>query len=653
MPSREKGMFQAGMGLWAILFLGAYSLSFWIPFLYDDQGIMLKHPLIIGPWPGINAILATPLTRGGEYEPLNVLLHWFLRRFAGEHVFLYRLSSLLLHGANAFLLYRLSRRLFEIAGSPARQAFWSAWAVATLFSLFPAHAEIMAVSSFKKHLAVGFFGLVMLNVQVEDGLSNAARCLIAGAALSAALLFKESAAALPFLAGLLSSLHFSRRKFLEECAFLAGLVIISLAYASARFLLVPRVLAPLTPGGALAHGLTSLKIGLWSLGQLFWPSSLCLEHSLAAVRSPFSWEGWLLAAATVGLAYGIIRLRRFDRLACCGALWALAALTPFLNLVPFLNYSLVADRYLYLASAGFLLMTVRLFLLFSRAARSLAALGWLLLAGLYSALSAAHLKRFTDPWDLWSHALACAPDNPRPHAQMAYLYLKRMRYAEAAREFEAALRLEPSARPLFYLDLGLAYAESGEVAEAIAVTRAGNARKPNPEALNNLGIFHQRQGDLPEALRALREAARLDSLNPGIRLNLGGVLLESGLFKEAEENLYLAAREAALKPKALALLGELAVKKGQPERAMALFEESLGLESSSWPSTASLARLYMRRRGSDKARALMDVFISRLGDGLAELRLNGDPKDGPQGRYLEELYRKALKERREILRGRG
>src|SRR5258708_6444009 len=134
----------------ALLLLVGFGVLFWAPIAYDDAGLIFRNPLVVGPWPGWRAFLLGTYFLG-EYEPVNFLLHRLLWSGGGSDVFLYRLTSFALHVANAALAFRLYRRLL---GAPV-----TAWWTALLVALYPGHAEVLAISMFKKHLLVAFFSM--------------------------------------------------------------------------------------------------------------------------------------------------------------------------------------------------------------------------------------------------------------------------------------------------------------------------------------------------------------------------------------------------------------------------------------------------------------------------------------------------------------
>src|SRR5581483_12385576 len=90
------------------------------------------------------------------------------------------------------------------------------------------------------------------------------------------------------------------------------------------------------------------KFFLWDIGKLIAPAGLSLEHSLAPAAGAWS-AAWPAALALVaGAAWAACGRDRVLRAALA---WVAFALAPFVLLFPYLFFSFVSDRYLYLAAA--------------------------------------------------------------------------------------------------------------------------------------------------------------------------------------------------------------------------------------------------------------------------------------------------------------
>jgi len=603
------------------------------PFIYDDAGYVFGDPLITGRWPGLRPFFTTSFAGPGEYGPLVPLFHWLLFRAFGAAAAPYRLSSLLLHWLNAWLVWRLFRRWL----SNDRLAL----AGALLFLVFPAHVEILALTSFKKHLAAALFGLALLNVQHEARLSAARRAALGAALLALSLLCKESGLVFVGLAAAAAAARGGRRGLREERGFLGALAAVAAAYACARVVLVPRRAAPLVGGSWPAHLLTSAKILLWHLGQLAFPADLGIEHGLSPVRG-LGVEGALAALGVLAWLAAGAALARRDKAAAFGWAWVTLALAPFLNLIPFLNFSLVANRYEYLASAGFLLLVGRLVAPLLRPAAPGGARRVLLAAAvpfaLYAAESARFAALFDSPYELWSDAVRRAPDNPRAHAGLGDVCVALGRYAQGASELARAIELGPSYL-VSYQQLSLADYRLGRLDDAIAASRARLALRDDADGEENLGLLLSEAGRDAEALPRLQSAAALAPGSVPAELSLARCLLKLRRLDEADELFEDAARAPASAAEALSGRGDVRAARRDARGAAGFYEQALSLNPDLIATSAALARADRALgRGAAAARARADA-LARLEPMLAILRGRAEGARDPALAAAERLRR--------------
>lgn len=620
-------MSERGPGPWAHLALGLLILLLFgtglrAPLIYDDAAFILKNPLVTGPWPGFGAFFSTSFSSQGEYEPLGTLLHWVLYQTAGEEAFLYRLSSLLLHWASASLFLALFGRLLGNARA--------AWAAAALFALYPGHTEVLAVSTFKKHLlvSVGAAGVLLLQTARPRKPFHA---WAAAGCLLLALFAKESALAIPLLAAGASWAGGPgpRGRLKEDLPFLGMLAGVSVAFCLGRTVVIPRTFGSPLLGSWPLHVLTSAKLFGWSLAQLPYPWDLCLEHSLGPVR--WSGEGLPFLYALGLAAGGLLWCARKDRLLAYGQFWTAAALLPFMNLLPYLNYSLVANRYLYLASAGFFLTLARAGQLLTQAqprARP-AVLGAAAALGLfYAAADARRMVLFTDLLELGASTAACAPGNPRAHSNLASVCLGLRLHDRAEQAALRAVALAPGDGTSLQA-LAWVYARTGRLAQAVALLEGPARRTGDPGMLETLAALHL-QAKRPEpALRALQDARRGGPVSETNRLNTGIALGLAGNIEEAERELLPLAAGGRLQDQAFKALGDAYRKAGRLDEAASAYRMSLEISPMQSDTVLSLARLEAGRGRRADAALILDRFAALLEKNLSPMKQRASAREGP------------------------
>ncbi len=134
------------------------------------------------------------------------------------------------------------------------------------------------------------------------------------------------------------------------------------------------------------------------------------------------------------------------------------------------------------------------------------------------------------------------PDNAITHALLARLYLDAGAEAKAIPEFEAAVRLRPNDQDTVYR-LYRVYSRNGDKADAARVlgqlkallAAQGEESKASlkASALNDSGIELEKAGDLPKALEAFDQAAKIDVTNLIFQRNAALILCKLGRAQEA------------------------------------------------------------------------------------------------------------------------
>jgi len=288
------------------------------------------------------------------------------------------------------------------------------------------------------------------------------------------------------------------------------------------------------------------------------------------------------------------------------------ALLPVLGLVPYAysHVSWVADRHVYLASAGFFL-AVGLALDQVRRRISLRvvtplACGLVLTMAIFTR---AQLRIWRDSGTLWTATLAGNPNSALAHNNLSAVLMAGGQVEAATEEVKAALDIWPD----------------------------------YPEANNNLALVYLRSGDAASAVRHLRRAAAAEPTLPQFQKNLGRALEANGELEEAEQAYR---RAIAISPQTdyLLLLGDLLVRRGKLDEASETYRTVLMREPQLIEVRNQLGRVLLaRERWAEAARELEIVVRSRP-DGEAfhfnlALALRGMGRDDAAERELREALR--------------
>jgi tetratricopeptide (TPR) repeat protein len=104
-------------------------------------------------------------------------------------------------------------------------------------------------------------------------------------------------------------------------------------------------------------------------------------------------------------------------------------------------------------------------------------------------------------------------------------YLEQAQVDAALREFEAALRTNPT-HAESYNALGCVYYQQGRLDQALLAFEHASRLVPNSDVIqNNLGLMHNHRGEIDQALESLHRAAELNGNVSQVYVNLGDLYL--------------------------------------------------------------------------------------------------------------------------------
>jgi hypothetical protein len=475
----------------------AYIQSFQGAWISDDVDLIAGNTMIRSLAPTNLRAIATSFEAGINYIPLTYLSFAFDYQLWGPHPSGFHLTNLVLHVANALIVYFLLLRMQESWGI--------AFAGSLLWALHPVQVESVAWISERKNLLSTLFFLLAFHAYLRYSARPRARTYVLLTALYlAALVSKVNTIVLPALT-LTYELVMQRR--LRPRDFFATLPLLTCGAAIAWVNLHGN------PSHGVAYHGGSLAVTLRT-------SSTTIPQYLQNVVAPFDLSSYYpipLRASWLdpSVAMAVAVILTLVWLTCWLAwhhqpeafwlAWFGITLSPMLNLVPF--PALMNDRYLYLPLLGALVPLLRLAHRLLRrvgAVRAAPALTSVTALGL-GLLTVARVPVFQNELNLW--------------ADMGL----RTSYITADQPYGAPPRLE----------------QKRLLTEALA-------QYPTRAALhNNLGGFAFEENRLAEAVSFLARAQALDPTDPVIALNLGRAYLLTGRLDDAIRSLELA---TALEP---------------------------------------------------------------------------------------------------------
>ena len=572
----ERGWLKALLLVAAVIF--AYQPVWHAGFIWDDDVYITDNPLLTAP-DGLKRIWFS-LDSPSQYFPLTYTTFRLEHALWGLNPTGYHWINILLHAANALLVWRLLKRL----GVPG------AWLAAAIFALHPVQVESVAWITERKNVLSLFFFLLALLAWVEfveDRPKPWWRLYFLSLFFFGLALFsKTTACTLPaalLLVLWLKGKPVNQVRLAQMIPFLVvGVGIGLVAVWWERY-------HQGTQGTLFSYGpverLLIASHAVWFyLGKLVWPGNLTFSYPRWTINAadPLAY-GWLVAGSGLGAA--IYFARRFTgRGVEVAALFYVATLSPLLGFIMLYTfyYSFVADHYQYVASIGPIALaaggiTMALGILGKEKPFLKPTLCGVLLLTL-GVLTWCQGGMYADPDTLWRTTLARNPGCFMAHDNLGILLRRKGQLDEAIAHFQKALEIQPD-NARVHNNLGNALLQNGQLDEAIAHFQKALEIQPNLAVVHdNLGAVFLKKGQIDEAIARFRRA--LD-IQPGLveaHYNLGLALFQKGQLDSAIAHF---AKVLEIQPDladAHANLGTVFLQKGQVAEAMVHFQKVLELQ---------------------------------------------------------------------------
>jgi hypothetical protein len=572
--------------LLAGLTLGIYSRVGQHPFInYDDQVYVTENAHVRAGLTWDTFTWAWSSTEASNWHPVTWLSHATDCQLFGLEASGHHWTSLLIHVVNAILLFLL---LWQVTGATWRSLF-----VAALFALHPLNVESVAwIAERKNVLSTTFFLLALGAYGWYARKPSIRRYLVLVVLFGLGLAAKPMVITLPFVLLLLdfwplqrienwtrpSSVFPAQQESISRLV-LEKLPLMALSAGSAVITVVAQSISEVTTQALplavrLETSLYSYGMYIW---KAFWPVHLALIYPHPG-RTLSLWKPLLggLLIIVVSIAAWNQRFRR--PYLTTGWLWYLGTAVPIIGIMQ-VGVQVIADRYAYVPLIGLFVVVAWVLLPGDEipALRPSSIFGSavaLIVVVVLSFMTWRQLGFWKSSEDLWTHTLEVTRNNsmaenylattlfglgryqegmthlriyasmepldPRAHARVAADYQDHGQLAEAAKEFEAAIRgsttLEQYGLPgldsrmlaITYANLGVTYSQLGDAGKA--AENAQKALSANPRAIGQmlreldqavsvrptapgyvrLGTLLQLFGHVSEAQQAFAQAQRLD-----------------------------------------------------------------------------------------------------------------------------------------------
>jgi tetratricopeptide (TPR) repeat protein len=571
-------------------------------FNYDDLSTVIENPHYRGLGPAQLGWMFTTF-RMGHYQPLSWVTLGADYLLWGDRPFGYHLTNLILHVANALLVFWLALAVLGARGADQqatpRRPGWAvhlaAIVAALLFALHPLRVESVAWVTERRDVLSSFFLLLtlLLYLHAHGGASVQRPRAWLAAALGVFLLSLLSRAVGITLPVVLLVLDWyplrrlgpatggwftaaARRVYVEKIPFLVPALVFAVIAGLAQTYAEAAV--PLTEHGVWARLLQACYGVVFYLWKTVAPFGLSPLYQMPAEISLRSVKYLLAPIALLLIVLVLARYgRRWPWLTVVALLHAVL-LSPVLGLAQS-GLQEVADRYSYLPSIGWALLVGGGLLWLWRRPRwrglALAGTGVSVagLAGL-AVLTARQSLVWRTPESLWEQAIRAAP-GPITHHNLAAIYARRGRLNDAIEQYHAALRIEPLDRTAAY-GLAKALTDARRLDEAVpAWQRILRFAPDDTRARLQFALVQRDRHDLAQALAEYREVARRQPDATEAYVRMAEILLAQQRLEEAREACHRALALEPEQPEAHYMLGLLHGQRGEHEAALARYRRAL------------------------------------------------------------------------------
>jgi protein O-mannosyl-transferase len=558
------------------------------PFVnYDDDRYVTENPHV---QKGVNWDTITwALTAGeqGNWFPLTWLSHTLDYQLFHQNATGHHFTSLLIHTANAVLLFLLLMYATRRVGPSLL--------VAALFALHPINVESVAWVAERKNVLSTFFFLAALAAYRWFARRPGWRRYLAFAGLFAlGLMSKPMVITLPFVLLLLDYWPLGRIQGfpagvppIPQAPFSRLLVeklpLLVLSAASAAITMrvqeaggAMRSTAQFSLGVRLENAVVAYARYLW---KMVWPSDLAPLYPHPGDSLP-AWQVAISALVLLAVTVAVLRFRS-RRYLLTGWLWFLGTLVPVIGLVQ-VGDQAMADRYAYVPLIGIFVMLAwgAADLADSRhiglSARMIPA-ACILLALAFA--THRQLGYWSSNYELWTHAVAVTGRNFIAQNNLGGALLLLGKPDEAYSHFQAAAEINPN-DPMSHSNLGAYLQEHGKLSEAMAQYDRTISLTSDAGLLAatyaNLGAAYRKLGEDEKVRDSYDQALRLNPNQSNAYLGLGELLEKQNQLDDAIRNY---SRSVELRPAGAGflLLGHVLEREGRLPEALAAYQSALKL----------------------------------------------------------------------------
>lgn len=524
----------------------AYQNSLHNPFIWDDEGLILKNPLIKSwnLWKAFNSDLYVGVGSDSNFwRPVQTFSYMLDYHFWNLDPFGYHLTNIILQ-----ILVSILAMLFIYSLSKDMAVSFSS---SLLFATCPLHTEAVTYISGRAELLMGLFLVASLLLFIKRQAEKSRVIYLYSSLLlfMVGLLSKELALVFPLVI-LAYTFYFKRDKLKDRGFFLKNILpffAISFIYIALRLSLLrfstvrPSELAQIP----LILRVSVLPKVIFSyLKLLILPANLHMSRGLTVPTRLFGiFASWFSLGIIIFTCLYILAYKG-GRKASFMLFWSLVFLLPQSGIFP-IN-ACIAEHFVYLSSLSFFLLVS--YLLHRYLRKELFAFSIIGLAAFYGALTSSRNYEWRNPEVFYKKLLKASPESFQAHNNLGFHYDGLGLFDNAVAEYKRSLEIKPDyfeARfNIANIHFRLGKLDEAKKEYAIIEKSASGAKAGGLQ--NNIGNIYRIEGKLNEALAKYRLALQLD---PGLnvsRFNIAEIYFAKGDVAKAKEEILKALPEINL-----------------------------------------------------------------------------------------------------------
>jgi len=455
------------------------------------------------------------------YRPLLMVSYLVDYKLWGMSPVGFHITNLLLHIGNALFLFFLIRIII------GRHHVFLPWAGAAIFAVHPVHVESVSWISGRTDLMMSFFflcALLLLLKYREKGRSSLLILSVISYALS--LLSKEVAVTFPLVL-LAYDYLIEKRVHLKQVGIY---FLLALAYLLVRNIVLGRTLGILHYS---AHGLQEL--GLFTLAYMKllivpWPLNFYFTIPQGGVIGIYGAVLSIIVLIAAVIYAAKNRPASFPLL-----VFAITLLPPLL--LAFKSDPAFAIRYLYLPSAGFVVLVAVILAKLTGKHMRVAALISILIIAAFGALTVKANADWKNDEAFYSKAIATTPGYWGGYFGLAKYYERTGQDEKALRAYENSenFALDNNSKAITYRGIAKIMAERGDADKSIGYYKKALALEPaSSDTLVGMGNIQLFKKDYEMALKYYSEAFEIDGKNYAAAYNLALIYNMLGDRERAE-----------------------------------------------------------------------------------------------------------------------